>query len=99
MSHEACLEGQAADKGVYLVAWDGDVPVGRLFLGRRNNEIPRILQAHPQASQFSQSPEIRDVYVVPDRRSNGIGTHLIREALTYAERQTASNVTSFRPST
>lgn len=59
----------------------------------RNNEIPRILQAYPLAGQFSESPEVRDVYVVPERRSQGVGTHLIRKALTHAGRQTSSDVT------
>ncbi|MFC1526688.1 GNAT family N-acetyltransferase [Candidatus Latescibacterota bacterium] len=93
MSHEACLKGHTADRGIYLVAWAGDVPVGRLFLAWQNSEIPRILQTHPQARQFSESPEIRDVYVDPGHRSRGIGTHLIREALACADRHTACGAT------
>ena len=45
MSHVACTDGQAADEGIYLVAWDADVPVGRLYLRWWNNEIPRITRA------------------------------------------------------
>jgi GNAT superfamily N-acetyltransferase len=93
MPHAACLKAQSDGKGVYFAAWDGETPIGRLFLAWTNNEIPRILDSRPHAYRFTQSPEIRDVYVAENRRSGGIGTLLIHEAVRQAEMRGATDVT------
>jgi ribosomal protein S18 acetylase RimI-like enzyme len=52
----------------YLVAWDGEAPVGHVCL------------------QWIEPPELQDLWVLPDRRSGGIGRALIAAA----ERETAA---------
>jgi hypothetical protein len=58
LSHAACLDSQARDLGAYLVVWEGDTPVGRLFVRWRNTEAPRIVDEHPQA-WFADAPSMR----------------------------------------
>ena len=93
LSHAAYIEKQARDGGIYLVAWDGDTPVGRLFVRWQNIEIPRIVDERPQAAQFADAPAICDVYVVPERRSEGVGAQLIQRAVECARQQGVSQVT------
>jgi GNAT superfamily N-acetyltransferase len=56
--------------GDYLVAWHDDAPVGHAFIAWSGTELGL--------------PEIQDVYVLPERRGEGLGT-----ALTAAAEQTA----------
>lgn len=93
LSHAACLDNQSSDQGVYLIALHGDTPVGRLFVRWRNTEVPRIAAEHPQAAPLADMPEICDVYVVPEHRSEGIGTRLVERALECARDQGVSQVT------
>jgi len=55
--------GQA---GTYLVAWDGEEPVGHAFVAWSGTKL-RI-------------PEIQDVWVAPERRRTGIASDLTRAA-------------------
>jgi GNAT superfamily N-acetyltransferase len=54
------------ERGTYLVAWDGDEPVGHVFTAWRDTELG--------------VPELQDMYVVPDRRNAGVGTALVAVA-------------------
>ena len=54
-----------------------------------NTEVPRIVDRYPQAAQFADCPEICELYVVPERRSQGIGTQLLRQALQLARERGA----------
>ena len=75
------LERQDGGRGIYLAAWDGDTPVGHLFLRWSNTEIPRIVDEYPQVAFLHEAPEVCNVFVVPERRSEGIGSLLITEAM------------------
>lgn len=92
-THDVCLQAQARGSGVYLTAWDADVPVGRLYLRWHNTEAPRLLAEHPEAGELVDVPELCDVYVVPERRSQGIGTHLIHMAFEHARENAALSAT------
>ena len=48
--------------GTYLVAWDEAEPVGQAHIAWRNTKLGM--------------PEIQDVFVLPERRGQGIGTAL-----------------------
>ena len=75
VDHRSYAGMQSRDEGVYLVAWDEDDPVGHLFIRwTENTEVPRIVDRYPQAAQFADCPEFVEVYVLPERRSQGIGT-------------------------
>jgi ribosomal protein S18 acetylase RimI-like enzyme len=50
----------------YLVAWDRDEPVGHAHLAWTGTKLG--------------VPEIQDVYVLPERRRQGVGTELTRAA-------------------
>jgi GNAT superfamily N-acetyltransferase len=58
--------------GEYLVAWDDAAPVGHAFIAWSGTELGL--------------PEIQDVYVLPERRGQGVGT-----ALTGAAEQAAAS--------
>jgi GNAT superfamily N-acetyltransferase len=49
--------------GEYLVAWDDAAPVGHAFVAWSGTELGL--------------PEIQDVYVLPERRGEGVGTALM----------------------
>ena len=92
-SHRSYADKQSRDEGVYLVAWDGDVPVGHLFIRwTGNTEVPRIVDLYPQAAQFADCPELCELYVDPERRCRGIGTQLLRRGLQLACERGASQV-------
>ena len=61
------------DDATYLVAWDADVPAGHVHVAWRGTAL--------------QLPELQDMYVLPDRRSRGIGASLVAAA----ERLAAAN--------
>ena len=93
-NHRSYADKQSKGEGVYLVAWDGDVPVGHLFIRwTGNTEVPRIVDLYPQAAQFADCPELCELYVVPERRCRGIGTQLLRRALELARERGASQAT------
>jgi GNAT superfamily N-acetyltransferase len=50
----------------YLVAWDGEAPVGHAHIAWRGTELGL--------------PELQDFFVLPERRNQGIGTQLTRAA-------------------
>ncbi len=52
--------------GTYLVAWDGDDPVGHAHVAWTESELGL--------------PELQDFFVLPHRRNEGIGTRLTEAA-------------------
>jgi GNAT superfamily N-acetyltransferase len=56
------LDQQAEQGSSYLIAWEGDEPVGHAHLAWEETRLG--------------VPEVQDVYVVPERRSCGIATLL-----------------------
>jgi GNAT superfamily N-acetyltransferase len=52
--------------GTYLVAWDGEEPVGHVHVAWSGTDLG--------------VPELQDVYVLPERRGEGIGTALTEAA-------------------
>jgi GNAT superfamily N-acetyltransferase len=60
------LDEQLGERSTYLIAWENDRPVGHAHLAWQKTHL--------------QTPEIQDVYVVPDRRRRGIATLLTRAA-------------------
>jgi GNAT superfamily N-acetyltransferase len=56
------LDQQAEQGSSYLIAWEGDEPVGHAHLAWEETRLG--------------VPEVQDVYVVPERRSRGIATLL-----------------------
>lgn len=60
------LDQYTRERSTYLIAWEGDRPVGHAHLAWRGTRLG--------------IPEIQDVYVVPDRRRRGIASLLTRAA-------------------
>jgi Acetyltransferases len=56
------LDQHRRDGSTYLIAWDGDDPVGHAHLAWDGTH--------------AGVPEIQDVFVLPERRRQGIATHL-----------------------
>jgi GNAT superfamily N-acetyltransferase len=54
------------DESTYLVAWDGIDPVGHVHIAWADTELG--------------IPELQDMYVLPERRSEGIGAKLVTSA-------------------
>jgi GNAT superfamily N-acetyltransferase len=64
---DACLPLARLDSAqTYLVAWDGDEPVGHAHVAWERTRLG--------------VPEIGDVWVLPERRGEGIGSDLTRAA-------------------
>jgi ribosomal protein S18 acetylase RimI-like enzyme len=59
--------------GTYLVAWDGDEPIGHAFVAWSGTKL--------------RVPEIQDVWVLPERRRSGVATALTDAAETEAGRR------------
>jgi GNAT superfamily N-acetyltransferase len=94
VSHWAYADKQSRDEGIWLIAWNEDVPVAHLYIRwTGNTEVPRIVERYPQAAPFADCPEFCDFYVVANRRSQGIGTQLLGRALQLARERGASQVT------
>ena len=72
--HRQRLDAQREGKAVYLVAWDGKLPVGHALLKWDGADDP------PIADKVRGCPDIEDVFVCPDFRSRGVGTRLLNAA-------------------
>jgi GNAT superfamily N-acetyltransferase len=77
--HEARAQLQGDGRALYLVAFDEGTPVGHALL-----KFPPLRTDH---LRLGDVPEIEDLYVAADRRSNGIGTRLLAEAEDAARRR------------
>jgi GNAT superfamily N-acetyltransferase len=64
--------------GTYLVAWDGDEPVGHAFLSWSGTKLG--------------IPELQDVFVAPERRREGIASELTGAAEEEARRHGADRI-------
>jgi GNAT superfamily N-acetyltransferase len=60
------LREPAEDGSTYLIAWDGDEPVGHAHIAWDGTHLAL--------------PEIQDVFVVPEQRRRGMATELTRAA-------------------
>ena len=60
------LDEHATGRSTYLIAWEDGRPVGHAHLAWQGTHL--------------RTPEIQDVYVVPDRRRRGIASLLTRVA-------------------
>jgi len=89
LDHGPYLDQQTRDVGVYLIAWDRDVFV-RLA---GNTEVPRIVDTYPEVAQFADCPELCDVRVVAERRSEGIGTQLLQRGIRLAHERGIAQIT------
>ncbi|MEX2405725.1 MAG: GNAT family N-acetyltransferase [Actinomycetota bacterium] len=65
------LVAQEHSRSVHVIAWDGEVPIGRGMV------------LFPEHEEYSVSAtcedcaEVRDVFVVPERRRSGVATAVI----------------------
>jgi ribosomal protein S18 acetylase RimI-like enzyme len=71
--HRRRLEQQAHGEVEYLVAWR-QRPIGHVLIEWAGAQI------EPMASALKHSPQIVDLLVIAELRSQGIGTLLMREA-------------------
>lgn len=60
------LDQHAVDGSTYLIAWNGEEPVGHAHLAWSGTHL--------------RLPEIQDMFVLPELRARGIGTALVRAA-------------------
>jgi GNAT superfamily N-acetyltransferase len=74
VKHQDRLERQARGAVVYLVAWERDRPVGHVLVKWAG------AQEEPVASGLQACPDLEDLLVVPDRRSQGTGSRLLVRA-------------------
>jgi ribosomal protein S18 acetylase RimI-like enzyme len=70
--HEARAQLQRDGRAVYLVAWDGETPVGHVLLRLPPLDPP----AHPRVDGV---PQVEDLLVAAGCRSRGVGTRLLDE--------------------
>jgi ribosomal protein S18 acetylase RimI-like enzyme len=75
--HRERLQGQRRGECVYLIAWDGDEPVGHVNLRLRGRKLP------DRARQL-RAAQIEDLRVARAHRRRGIATELMRSAATEA---------------
>ncbi|MBM7789923.1 GNAT family N-acetyltransferase [Tenggerimyces flavus] len=74
--HEHKYQRQVAGLSTYLVAWDGDVPVGHGEIRWDGCASPTVLEAVPDC------PELNGLVVYREElRGRGIGTALIQAAM------------------
>jgi ribosomal protein S18 acetylase RimI-like enzyme len=71
--HRERLESQRRGDSVYLVAWDGEQPVGHLNLRVRGRKLP-------DRARRLRAAQVEDLRVAAAHRRRGIGTELMRRA-------------------
>lgn len=71
--HRERLEGQRRGECLYLIAWDGEEPVGHLNLRLGGRKLP-------DRARRLRAAQIEDLGVAPAHRRRGIGTDLMRRA-------------------
>jgi ribosomal protein S18 acetylase RimI-like enzyme len=71
--HRERLEGQRRGECVYLIAWDGDQPVGHLNLRVRGRKLP-------DRARRLRAAQIEDLRVATAHRRRGVASELMRRA-------------------
>lgn len=69
--HRDRLHLQGLGEGVYLVAWDGSRPVGHVYLKFSGAAEAKV------RDQLGICPTVEDLWVVPERRRQRIGSQLL----------------------
>ncbi len=74
--HRARLDRQDRGEVLYFIAWQGDTPSGHVLLewGGAEDE--------PIRSRLIDCPNLEDLFVMPEVRSQGIGSMLLDAAIT-----------------
>jgi GNAT superfamily N-acetyltransferase len=72
--HRDRLSEQEAGRAAYLVAWQSDHPVGHLLVIYAGSGDARV------AARIGACPHLKDLFVLPDRRSQGVGSQLMLAA-------------------
>jgi GNAT superfamily N-acetyltransferase len=75
LRHTERLRRQQAGSAVYLIAWHDELPVGHALLKWNGAE-----NAHAVGHRPGDCPEIEDLFVREEMRSQGIGTQLLQAA-------------------
>jgi ribosomal protein S18 acetylase RimI-like enzyme len=71
--HRERLEGQRRGESVYLIAWEGDEPVGHLNLRLRGGKLP-------DRARRLKAAQIEDLRVARAHRRRGVAKELMRRA-------------------
>ena len=79
--HKERLERQGRDKLAYLIAWVEGLPVGHATIVWGGTSEKAV------ADKIRHCPNVEDLFVHPDRRSQGIGTQLLRKAEVLAKQR------------
>lgn len=72
--HHAHFVHQSAGHTTYLIAWDGDQPLGELVIQWTGCVAPNAAYTYPRAI------EINHLHVRKEHRGRGVGTQLMAEA-------------------
>jgi ribosomal protein S18 acetylase RimI-like enzyme len=75
--HRERLEGQRRGESVYLIAWEGDQPVGHLNLRLRGRKLP-------DRARRLKAAQIEDLRVSREHRRRGVARKLMQRAATEA---------------
>src|SRR5262245_25419054 len=71
--HRERLDGQRRGDSVYLIAWDGNEPVGHLNLRMRGRKLP-------DRARRMKAAQIEDLRVARKHRRRGVARELMRRA-------------------
>ncbi len=71
--HRERLDGQRRGESVYLIAWEGDEPVGHLNLRLRGRKLP-------DRARRLRAAQIEDLRVAREHRRRGVARELMRRA-------------------
>jgi len=72
--HSDRLIKQEKGMAIYLVAWSDSIPVGHVLLEWSGTSD------EPMRSQLNYCSNLEDLFVVPQYRSKGVGSSLLRDA-------------------
>ena len=84
--HRERFARQQEGKVVYLVAWRGNLPVGHVLVQWEGTTDD------PTLSQLSDCPNLEDLFVAPDYRSQGVGAQLLEASEALATRKGYSRI-------
>ncbi len=72
INHHQLLYLQCEGRCFYLIAWDGELPVGHAIIYWDSDMAPE-----PQAVRNLHIPRVEDLWVMPHRRGEGIASKLM----------------------